>query len=164
MHPAGHHHLAPVVRGQIAGVHDPFVGQDLKDGDVVHAGLYRIQPVKHRKVAGIGGDHLVVGVENGKPVSDRLNRVPQTAFRHLDLLIGLAQFAAHAFVFGAHIGHFGPRLDDFALQRGRMSAQLAVSRRQFGLLQLQKPLRREPPAPFFGQLVCQAHDPLRQFT
>ena len=120
--PALGHHLAPVGGMQIAGVDDAFLGHHLQDAGIGDAGRDFIHVLEQGEIGGIGPDHDVVGIEERKAVADRLDRMPQTAFGDLDLLVGSAQIRTETFVFipnGRDLG-LGPA--DLLGQRQRMAA------------------------------------------
>ena len=155
--PALGHHRAPIGRGQIAGVDQPFVGQQLQDAGIGHARHHFLQPVEGGDIGGVGADHQPVDVEKGETVLDRLDRMPQPALRDLDLLVRDGQVGFHPFVLVANGGDFGLRLADLPGQGQRMAAQLAIRGRELRLLQFQQPFGRQPGATLLGEFVGKAH-------
>ncbi len=158
-------HAFPPHGGRFAlKIDDPLLDHHVDDMRVTRAGGDGVQPLEHREIGRVGDLEQPLGIEQGKAVTDRAQRLPELPLHHLDLLERLAEFGAHAHVLVAHRRHFGPGFGDFVAQHAGMVAELAVGGEQFGLLEFKQPFRRQPGAPFLGQFLGQTHATLRHLS
>ena len=155
--PAVEHPLAPCRRRHLADVDNAFLRENLKHRDIGDARPHLFEAVENRQIGLVGKDQAAVGIEDGKPVLYRLDRVPQPPLGDLDLLVGVQEVGFYPLVLAEHGLDDGAGLDNLFGERQRVLVQLAIGCVKLGLFLFQQPFGRKARAPFFEKFVGEVH-------
>ena len=120
--------------------------------------------VERRKPGPVRRDQAQPAVKHGKPVADGVHRIPQPAFGHHRCRVGAVKIGHKAVILvlerlclAQGRTHDLTLFHDLVRQRARMDRQLFIGGEQLAAFLFQKPLCRQPRAPFPDQTFRKIH-------